>query len=93
MALVSNGRGKVLVCHILNTALAKVWSYLSEILQESSFRFYRWLIVFVCVCVCVCVCVFFFLIFTPMGTSKLLLYAEGELGSVPNIATSDITTK
>ena len=93
MALVSNGRGKVLVCHILNTSLAKVWSYLSEILQESSFRFYRWLIVFF-VCVCVCVCVFFFfLIFTPMGTSKLLLYAEGELGSVPNIATFDITTK
>ena len=92
MALVSNGRGKVLVCHILNTSLAKVWSYLSEILQESSFRFYRWLIVFVCVCVCVCV-FFFFLIFTPMGTSKLLLYAEGELGSVPNIATFDITTK
>ena len=90
MALVSNGRGKVLVCHILNTSLAKVWSYLSEILQESSFRFYHWLIVFVCVCVCV---FFFFLIFTPMGTSKLLLYAEGELGSVPNIATFDITTK
>ena len=87
----SNGRGKVLVCHILNTSLAKVWSYLSEILQESSFRFFRWLVVFfVCVCVCVLFC---FLIFTPMGTSKLLLYAEGELGSVPNIATSDITTK
>lgn len=48
---------------------------------------------FFCVRVCVCFVLFCFLIFTPMGTSKLLLYAEGELGSVPNIATSDITTK